>query len=86
MMIDHDNPNNNKIFVTCDTSEWCTGATLSFGPTWETAHPVAFDSLQLKSAKKNYPTHEKELLAIIRALKKWRTDLLSTHFYIYMDH
>jgi hypothetical protein len=84
--IDHLNPRDNKIFVTCDASDWRTGATLSFGPTWETARPVAFDSMQLKGAEKNYPVHEKELLAIIRALKKWRADLLGTSIYIYTDH
>jgi hypothetical protein len=31
--IDHKHPHDNKIFVTCDASDWCTGATLSFGPT-----------------------------------------------------
>jgi hypothetical protein len=84
--IDHECPGDNKIFVTCDASDWRTGATLSFGQTWETARPVAFDSMQLKPAEKNYPVHEKELLAIIRALKKWRSDLLGTHFYVYTDH
>jgi hypothetical protein len=84
--IDHTDPGDNKIFVTCDASDWRTGATLSFGPTWESSRPVAFDSMQLKGAEKNYPVHEKELLAIIRALKKWRSDLLGTHFYIYTDH
>jgi RNase H-like domain found in reverse transcriptase len=84
--IDHENPGENKIFVTCDASDWCIGATLSFGPTWESAWPVTFDSMQLKPAEKNYPVHEKELLAIIRALKKWRSDLLSTHFFVYTDH
>jgi hypothetical protein len=59
---------------------------LSFGPTWEMAHPVAFDSMQLKDAEKNYPVHEKELLAIIRALKKWQTDLLGMEFIVYTDH
>jgi len=63
--IDHENPGDNKIFVTCDASDWRSGATLSFGQTWETARPVAFDSMQLKDAEKNYPVHEKELLAII---------------------
>jgi RNase H-like domain found in reverse transcriptase len=29
---------------------------------------------------------KKELLAIIRALRKWCTDLLGTHFYVYTDH
>ncbi|KAG2755654.1 hypothetical protein P692DRAFT_201836752 [Suillus brevipes Sb2] len=45
--IDHDNPGNNKIFLTCDTSDYCTGAILSWRETWETAQPVAFDSTQL---------------------------------------
>jgi RNase H-like domain found in reverse transcriptase/Integrase zinc binding domain len=85
-VIDHEHPGENNIFVTCDASDWRTGATLSFGPTWETACPVAFDSMQLKAAEKNYPVHEKELLAVIRALKKWCSDLLETHFYVYTDH
>jgi hypothetical protein len=85
-VIDHSEPGDNKVFVTCDASDWRTGATLSFGPTWETARPVAFDSMQLKGAEKNYPVHEKELLAIIRALKRWRSDLLGTEFVVYTDH
>ena len=36
-VIDHVTPNGNKIFVTCDASDWRTGGVLSFGPTWETA-------------------------------------------------
>ena len=75
-----------KIFVTTDASERRTGAVLSFGETWETARPVAYDSYQLNSAEKNYPVHEKELLAIVKALKKWRTSLLGTHFQIFTDH
>jgi RNase H-like domain found in reverse transcriptase len=84
--IDHECPGENKIFVTCDASDWHIGATLSFSQTWETARPVTFDSMQLKPAEKNYPIHEKELLAIICALKKWCSDLLGTHFYVYTDH
>jgi hypothetical protein len=33
--IDYDNSGENKIFVTCDASDWRTGEVLSFGPTWE---------------------------------------------------
>jgi len=84
--IDHTNPGKNRIFVTCDSSDWRTGAVLSFGETWETARPVAFDSQQLNSAQLNYPVHEKELLAIIRALTKWRVDLLGSEILIYTDH
>jgi hypothetical protein len=84
--ISHDNMGENKIFITCDASDWRTGATLSYGPSWETARPVAFDSMQLKGAEKNYPVHEKELLAIVRALKKWRSDLLGGPIWVYTDH
>ena len=48
--------------------------------------PVAYDSYQLNDAEKNYPTHEKELLTIVKALKKWRSHLLGAHFEIYTNH
>ena len=84
--IDHDNMGDRKIFVTCDASDRRTGACLSFGSTWEAARPVAWDSVQLSQAEKNYPTHEKEMLAIVRALKRFRADLLGTRFTVYTDH
>ena len=76
----------NKIFIACDASDWRTGACLSFGKTWETSRPVAYDSMQLSGAEKHYPIHEKELLAIVRALKKWQTDLIGAEFIVYTDH
>ncbi len=85
-VIDHDDLENNRIYVSCDASDIRTGAMLSFGPTLETARPVAFDSMQFKGAELNYPVHEKELLAIVRALKKWRVDLLGVPFTVYTDH
>jgi hypothetical protein len=84
--IDHDKLGDNKIFVTCDASDWRVGAMLSVRPTPQTARPVAFDSMQLRKAQLNYPVHEKELLAIVRALKKWRIELLGTPFTVYTDH
>jgi hypothetical protein len=84
--IDHDNMDGRQIFVTCDASDRRTGACLSFGKTWESARPVGWDSVQLSGAEKNYPTHEKEMLAIVRALKKFRAELLGTKFTIYTDH
>ncbi|EEB97857.1 hypothetical protein MPER_02734 [Moniliophthora perniciosa FA553] len=85
-VIDHDNPGTNRIWLTTDASDWRTGAVLSWGPTWESARPVAFDSMQLKGAQLRYPVHEKELLAIVRAVKKFRADLLGEQFTIYTDH
>lgn len=84
--IDHENMGNQRIFVTCDASDRRTGACLSFGETWETARPVAWDSVQLLPVEKNYPTHEKEMLTIVWALKKFHADLLGTQFMIYTDH
>ena len=66
------------MYITTDASNHCMGAILSFGKTWETARAVAYDSYQLNNAEKNYLTHEKELLAIIKALKKWGSHLLGT--------
>ena len=84
--IDHNNMGNRKIFVTCDASDRRTGSCLSFGDTWETARPVVWDSVQLSAAEKNYPMHEKEMLTIVRALKKFCAELLGTHFTICTDH
>jgi hypothetical protein len=50
------------------------------------ARPVTFDSVQLNEAQKRYPVHEKELLAIVRALKKWKADLLGERIWVYTDH
>ena len=85
-LIDHQNPGNNKIFITCDASKWCTGVVLSFGETWESSRPVGFESRQLKGPELHYPVHKQELLSIMHAITKWCTDLLGTHIYIYMDH
>lgn len=85
-VIDHTHPGDNKIFMTCDTSDFHMGAVLSWGKTWESARPVAFDSMQLKDLQKHYPVHEKELLVNVHVLKKWRSDLLGLPILVYTDH
>ena len=85
-MIDHEDMGDWRIFVTCDASDHRMGACLSFGEAWETARPVAWDSVQLLPAERNYLTHEKEMLAIVWVLKKFCADLLGTRFTIYTDH
>lgn len=74
--IQTDSPGN--IYVTTDASNVGTSTLLSLGDTWESAQPVAYNSMQLNVAQRNYPTHEKELLAIVRALEKWCYYLLGT--------
>ena len=70
MIINHANLGENKVYITCEASDWQTGTTPSVGSSWELAQPMAFDSMKLKGAEKQYPVHEKELLTVIRALKK----------------
>jgi RNase H-like domain found in reverse transcriptase len=48
--------------------------------------PVTFNSIQLRLVEKNYLVYEKEFLMIIRALKKWRANLLGMHFFVYTNH
>ena len=84
--IDHENPGENKIFVTCNASKRWTGAILAFGLTWEMAKPMASESRQLNNTEWNYPVHEQEMLRIVWALCKWRVGLLGTHIHIHTDH
>ncbi|KAI7967784.1 hypothetical protein MJO29_001061 [Puccinia striiformis f. sp. tritici] len=51
-------------------------------------HPVAFESRKLKAGELNYEIHDKELLAIIYCLQKWRAYLfsVSTTFEVITDH
>lgn len=73
------------IRVTTDASDVGTGAVLAqrHADQW---HPVAFASNKLTPAESNYPTHEKELLAIIRALKAWSHYLGGRPFEVWTDH
>ncbi|MBW0533784.1 hypothetical protein O181_073499, partial [Austropuccinia psidii MF-1] len=51
-------------------------------------HPIAFDSRKILPAELNYEIHDKELLGIVWALKRWRDFLLSlsSSFEVLTDH
>ena len=49
-------------------------------------HPVAFESRKLKEAERNYPAHEKELLAVVHCLRLWRHYLLGVPFVVKTDN
>jgi hypothetical protein len=57
--------------IECDASDYATGAVLSQKQNKEW-RPIAFFSKALTAAERNYEIHDRELLAIIRALEEWR--------------
>lgn len=69
--------------IHADASKYAVGAVMM-----QDGRPVAFLSRKLSSAEINYPVHEKEQLAVVYALTKWRVYLHSrpTPFTVYTDH
>ena len=49
-------------------------------------NPIAFESRKLTPAERNYPTHERELLALVHALKTWRHYLEGRKLMVVTDH
>jgi hypothetical protein len=60
--------------VNTDASDFATGAVLQqdFG---KGLQPIAYQSHKMSGAETRYPTHDKEMLAIINMLGEWRTYL-----------
>lgn len=48
--------------------------------------PIDMHSRKFTSAERNYPIRQKELLAIVEAVKKWRHHLLGNKVVVYSDH
>ena len=48
--------------------------------------PIAYFSEKLSGAALNYPTYDKEMYALVRALKTWQHYLLPKEFVIHTDH
>jgi hypothetical protein len=57
--------------VTTDASDYAIGAVLTQDQ-GKGEQPVAYESRKLSPAEQNYATHEKELLAIVYAIRVWR--------------
>jgi hypothetical protein len=48
--------------------------------------PVAYFSEKLSGAALNYPTYDKEMYALVRALENWQHYLWPKEFVIHTDH
>ncbi|KAM2585835.1 hypothetical protein TB2_046649 [Malus domestica] len=69
----------------CDASDYALGAVLGQRKDKQ-PHVIYYASRTLNDAQLNYSTTEKELLAVVFALDKFRSYLLGTKVIIYTDH
>ena len=74
--------------VEADCSGYAMGACLSQIDRQGRLRPVAYFSKKLSPAECNYEIHDKELLAIVRAMEEWRGELtgLVNRFTVLSDH
>ena len=72
---------NNTFTLTTDASNFALGAVLS-----QSGHPICYASRTLNNHEINYSTIEKELLAIVWAVKYFRVYIYGRKFVIQSDH
>ncbi|QRW22942.1 Retrotransposable element Tf2 protein [Rhizoctonia solani] len=83
----HSNPEL-PYYLETDASGVAMGAILSQQGPDNRLHPIAYMSKSFSGAEANYDTHNKELLAIIKALEEWRIFLEATDkpIQVFTDH
>ena len=75
-------PNLHQPFeIETDASDYVLGAVIT-----QLGHPVAFHSETFNDTVRRYSTYEKELYAIVQALKQWRHYILGKETVILIDH
>jgi transposase InsO family protein len=78
-MPDYDQPYELEVWT--DASNTAVGAVLM-----QNGHPIAYESRRFSSAERNYNTTDREMLAIIHALRVWRCYLEGAQFKVKCDH
>ncbi len=71
-----------------DASTIAIGAVLNQKGEDGRTHPVAYYSESFSATERNYNVYNRELLAIVKALRQWRTYLVGSlhQIVIYTDH
>ena len=77
-----------KFHLGTDTSEFTIGGVISIKCDDGKFRPIAYMSHSMTPPEQNYPIHDKEMLAIIKATEAWRHYLKATPyaFEIHTDH
>ncbi|KAJ9567664.1 hypothetical protein OSB04_003630 [Centaurea solstitialis] len=71
--------------IMCDASDYAVGAVLGQRKN-NHFQPICFASRTLNDAQENYTTTEKELLAVVFAIEKFRSYLVLSKIIVYTDH
>jgi len=77
-----------ELRIESDACDFATGTVLSMKCDDDKWHPCAYLSKGLNDVERNYDTHDKEMLGIMRALESWRHYLegAKVQFEIWNDH
>jgi hypothetical protein len=75
-----------EFHVHVDASAITLGAVLTHPGEGDIDHPIDFANRKLSDSEQNYNTTEREGLAMVYALHKFRNYLLGQHFKIFTDH
>ena len=69
----------------CDASDYALGAILG-QKIDKIFKPIYYASRTLNEHQVNYTTTEKEMLAVVFALEKFRSYILGSHIIVHTDH